>query len=67
MGRLCVCREYEDMFTEGYKYIESLEEHDTKVRADAIDELIDSLPYSALIRKSTIVQLADALKEQNNG
>ena len=38
--RICVCKEYEDMFTEGFEYVESLEEHDMKVRADAIDEFV---------------------------
>lgn len=39
MSRLCVCREYEDMFTEGFKYVESLDTHDKKVRVDAIEEV----------------------------
>lgn len=34
MSRLCICREYEDMFTEGFKYVESLEKHDEQIRAD---------------------------------
>lgn len=35
MSKLCICKEYEGMFTEGFKYVESLEKHDERIRAKA--------------------------------
>lgn len=74
MSRLCVCREYEDMFTEGYRYVESLEEHDAKVRADAIDECIaeinkqfkDGYGFGVTVYPHTICNILEMLKEKKN-
>lgn len=48
-----------------YQFTEyELKKHDEKVRADAIDEFMDKLPYSAMVRMSTIKEIAEQLKEQ---
>lgn len=68
MNRLCVCREYEGMFTEGFKYVESLEKHDAKVRADAIEEFKQLFWKSKVeFRPSQIdeiLRMLEQLKEQ---
>lgn len=51
-------------FEEQYNQ-EWLSKHDKQIRANAIDEFLDKLPYSALVRFSTIRKIAEQLKEQN--
>lgn len=56
MSKLCIFEEYENTFTKGFRYVESLEEHDKQIRAEAIDEFQEWL-------KTQIVGIDNKTKE----
>lgn len=74
MSKLYVCREYETPDSEGFVVVSSIEEHDARIRSEAIDDFVKAIEKESVIfginydyvKMQDIYIKAKQLKEQIN-